>query len=209
MSTPLHVMVRFGHWEEILQEPDISEARLLSRAQRHYARGVAFSALGRTTEARKEQADFEVAAALVPEDWKVGSNPAPNVLNIAREMLKGELLWREGDREGAFAALAEGARLEDEMVYDEPPGWMLPVRHAWGALLMADGQAVEAEKIYRADLARHPANGWSLLGLREALAAQDRTGESEQVDGDLTRAWFRSDIEANSSCFCEPGLAAL
>jgi hypothetical protein len=30
--------------------------------------------------------------------------------------------------------------LEDKLVYDEPPGWMHPVRHALGALLIADGK---------------------------------------------------------------------
>nr|QMS48161.1 TPR domain protein [uncultured bacterium] len=168
---------------------------------------MACSALGRTADARAEQAAFEAAAARVPADWKVGNNPAPAVLDLARHMLEGELLWREGDRAGAFAALEAGARLEDEMVYDEPPGWMQPVRHAWGALLMADDRPVEAEQVYRDDPERHPDNGWSLLGLREALEAQGRTGEADQADAALTRAWFRAEVEPRSSCFCEPGAA--
>jgi len=47
MATALHVMVRFGHWEAILREPEPPAYRLLSRAQRRYARGVALAALGR------------------------------------------------------------------------------------------------------------------------------------------------------------------
>ena len=54
------------------------------------------------------------------------------------------------EREGAFATLREGVAAEDGLVYDEPPGWMLPVRHALGALLMSAGRYAEAEEVYLA-----------------------------------------------------------
>jgi tetratricopeptide (TPR) repeat protein len=205
MTTKLHVLVRFGHWEEILREPAPPAYRLLSVAQRHYARGVALSALGRTSEARVELVAFESAAAAVPEDWKVGANDSKEVLGLAHAMLRGELLWREGEQDEAFEVLQAGAQLEDQLVYDEPPGWMQPVRHAYGALLMAADHAARAAAVYREDLERNPGNGWSLLGLQKALAAQGSSGEAASVAADLALAWERSDVEANSSCFCEPG----
>jgi tetratricopeptide (TPR) repeat protein len=208
MSTPLHVMIRFGRWEEILAEPAPPAWRLLSVAQYHYARGVPLSALGRTDEARVEREAFEEAAVRVPEDWVVGANPSKEVLGLARQMLKGELLWREGAVEEAFEAMAEGCRLEDELVYDEPPGWMQPVRHAFGALLMADGRAAEAETIYREDLQRNPGNGWSLLGLQQALAAQGKTDDAEAAAEQLADVWQRADVRPSSSCYCEPGRAS-
>lgn len=206
MATSLHVMVRFGHWEAILQEPEPPAYRLLSRAQRHYARGVALAALGRPAEARVEQAAFEQLAARVPEDWNVGSNPSREVLGLARQMLEGEISWREGQIERAFDVLREGARLEDQLVYDEPPGWMQPVRHAFGALLMAAGRYAEAEAVYREDLERNPGNGWSLLGLEKALAAQGRTTAAGAVAQELAAAWARADVQPRSSCYCEPAL---
>ena len=57
------------------------------------------------------------------------------VLPIAAAMLEGELAFREGRQNEAFAALRRGVALEDALVYDEPPAWMLPVRHSLGALL--------------------------------------------------------------------------
>jgi tetratricopeptide (TPR) repeat protein len=42
MPTALHVMIRFGKWDEILDEPEPEAWRLFSRAERHFARSVAF-----------------------------------------------------------------------------------------------------------------------------------------------------------------------
>ena len=167
--------------------------------------GVAFAALGHTEHAREEQEKFEKAAAKVPEEWRAGANPSQEVLGLARQMLEGEISWREGKHEEAFAAMAEGARLEDELVYDEPPGWMQPVRHAYGALLMAADRPADAERIYREDLERNPGNGWSLLGLQQALTAQDQRAAADEAGAALAAVWSRADVRTGSSCFCEPG----
>ena len=208
LSTPLHVMIRFGRWEELLEEPEPPEFRLLSRAQRHYARGVALAATGRTGEAREEQAAFESLAKQVPAKWTVGNNSSASVLDLCRHMLDGEILFREGRRDEAFAMLRKGADLEDALVYDEPPGWMQPVRHALGALLLSSERAAEAEEVYRQDLRQNPENGWSLLGLEQALAAQGGSPEIAQVRARRASAWQRADVEPGSSCYCEPGKPA-
>jgi hypothetical protein len=45
---------------------------------------------------------------------------------------------------------------EDKLRYSEPSDWVVPVRHALGAFLLKDGQATEAEAVYREDLRRWP-----------------------------------------------------
>lgn len=204
MPTSLHVLIRFGKWEQVLSEPDYPEWRLMSRATYSYARSVACSALGRTDQAREEMAEFERRVALVPEDWYVFNNKVHDVLPIARAMMQGELLFREGRREEAFAILRKGIEHEDALVYDEPPAWMLPVRHALGALLMADGRYQEAEVIYREDLERNRNNGWALTGLRASLLEQHRADEARALDEPLALAFDRCDVNVTSSCFCEP-----
>ena len=105
-----------------------------------------------------------------------------------------------------FISLREAVRLEDELVYDEPPGWMQPVRHALGALLLDAGRADEAEQVYREDLARNPANGWSLLGLEQSLRAQSKgLDEADALAAARAEAWARSDANPTSSCYCAPG----
>jgi tetratricopeptide (TPR) repeat protein len=205
MPTTFHVLIRFGRWEEILEEPERPEFRLVTRAVRRYARGVALSALGRTEEARAEIEAFDRAIAEVPEDWWIFNNRVHQVLPIARAMLEGELAFREGRLDESFAALRRGIAAEDALVYDEPPAWMLPVRHALGALLMSAGRYAEAEAVYREDQLRNRGNGWSLLGLRLALEAQGRNAEAETLAPKIAAAWARADVKPTSSCLCEPG----
>lgn len=208
MATPFHVLIRFGKWDDVLKEPVRPDYRLVTNAVRHYARGIAYSALGRTAEARREVELFEKAAAAIPSDWWVFNNKIDTVLPIARHMLQGELLFREGRRSEAFEHLRQAVAYEDSLVYDEPPAWMLPVRHALGALLMSDGQYGEAEKVYREDLRKNPKNGWGLLGLQQALRAQGRDSEAAELDDALAAAWRRRDVSPTSSCYCEPGPVA-
>jgi tetratricopeptide (TPR) repeat protein len=205
MPTTFHVMIRFGRWEEILKEPEPPEFRLVSRAVRRYARGIALSALGRTEEARREIEAFDAAIALVPEDWWIFNNKIDQVLPIARAMLEGELTFREGRLDYAFQVLRGGVAAEDALVYDEPPGWMLPVRHALGALLMSAERYEEAEDVYRADQRLNRDNGWSLLGLRLSLEAQGRHDEAAAIAPRVDEAWKRVEIRPTSSCLCEPG----
>ena len=51
-------------------------------------------------------------------------------------MLEGEIAYREGRYEECFCLLRSAVALSDALVYDEPWGWMQPVRHALGALLL-------------------------------------------------------------------------
>jgi tetratricopeptide (TPR) repeat protein len=205
MPTPLHVLVRFGKWQEILAEPEAPEFRRFSRAARHYARGVALANLRRPEEARAELAAFDAESAQVPESWTVGNNPAHVVLPLARAMLVGEILHAEGKPDEAFASLRQGVQREDDLVYDEPPAWLQPVRHALGALLLDAGRAPEAEAVYRADLEKNPGNGWSLLGLEQALRAQDpASAEADALAAARKAAWARSDVQPTSSCYCAP-----
>ena len=149
-------------------------------------------------------ARFEAQVKNVPEDWWVFSNKAHDVLPIGRQMLKGELAYREGKLEKAWAALREAIRLEDNLVYDEPPGWMIPVRHSMGALLMEAGHYKEAEKLYREDQKDHPKNGWSLLGLKQSLEAQGRKEEAMVLVPQIDEAWKRVAERPTSSCLCAP-----
>ncbi|MBO6513764.1 MAG: tetratricopeptide repeat protein [Phycisphaerales bacterium] len=204
MPNSLHVMIRFGKWEEVLEEPDYPEYRLMSRATWAYSRSVACSALGRTEQARAEMAEFERRMAEVPEEWYVMNNPVGNILPIARAMMRGELLYREGRKEEAFAVMREGIEHEDRLIYDEPPAWMLPVRHALGALLVESGEYAQAEGLYREDLEINRGNGWALVGLREALVGQGKMGEAMRLDDPIAAAFADADTVVESSCFCAP-----
>lgn len=208
MPTTHHVLIRFGKWNEILAEPEPESWRLLSRVERHFARSVALSALGRTNDARREIQLLDEVTRSLTDDWKMGNNPAKEVAAIAKTMAEGELAFRENQRDRAFELLRKAVTMEESLRYDEPPGWMQPVRHALGALLLADGKAAEAEGVYRADLVRHPNNAWSLLGLQQSLQKQGKNAQAVALNDQVRSAWAGADVKPVASCFCHPDARA-
>jgi tetratricopeptide (TPR) repeat protein len=204
MPTTFHVLLRFGKWEQVLLEPEYEDWRLVSVATRFYARSIANSALGRTSEAREEMELFFQAVNDIPDEWYVFNNQIAKVMPIATAMLRGELLYREGRFDEAFATLRSGIEAEDALVYDEPPAWMLPLRHALGALLMGNKRFEKAEAVYLEDLKRNRNNGWALLGLQKSLLAQGRDDEAQALEARLEAAWIDADVVPHSSCYCEP-----
>lgn len=205
MGLSYHVLVRFGRWQEILREPAPAPELLATNADWHYARGIALAALGRVDEAAFEQIAFEGACAKVPAEYQHGTNSARAVLDVAREMLAGELEYRRGLHQSAFEHLRRAIEIDDGLHYDEPWGWMMPARHPLGALLLEQGRVEEAEQVYREDLARHPENGWALFGLEECLRRQGRTQEAAQTKKRFEGAWSRADTQLVASCFCRTG----
>ncbi|WP_442482685.1 tetratricopeptide repeat protein [Aeoliella sp. SH292] len=202
MPTAMHVMVRFGQWDEVLAEPEYADYLPMSRAVRHYARTIAYAATGRVKEAEAERELFKAAAAAVPETNLLFQNKSRAVLEVADAMIDGEIAYRKGEFDAAFDHLREAVRRDDGLNYDEPWGWMQPARHALGALLLEQKRYAEAEKVYREDLERHPHNPWALHGLAEALMEQDELVEAREIATECQQACERADVKINRSCFC-------
>lgn len=206
LATPLEVLVRFGRWDDILAEPLHPPAEKFTHAFQRAARGIAFAAKGDPAAARREQALYLAAAQAVPADQiAAGNNTCRDVLAIVTHMLEGEILVREDNQvDAGLAELRAAVALEDKLRYDEPPGWMIPVRHSLGAALMTHRRYPEAEQVYRADLARLPGNGWSLFGLMESLEMQQQGTEAQVVRAQFNKVWTKADVSISSSCLCLP-----
>ncbi|MGW0812066.1 hypothetical protein ACWD00_02215 [Streptomyces viridiviolaceus] len=213
LAMRVHVLIRFGRWADILELPLPADPRLycVTTAMLHYARGVALAATGRVAEAEAERTLFREAVARVPETRTLFNNTCVDILAVAAAMLDGELEYRKGDHDAAFAALRRSIELDDSLPYDEPWGWMQPTRHAYGALLLEQGRVAEAEAVYRADLGlddtlprplQHPGNVWSLHGLHECLLRLGRQGEARIVAQQLQLAAALADVPVEASCFC-------
>jgi tetratricopeptide (TPR) repeat protein len=207
VATPYEVLIRFGRWDDILAEPDHPEFMVFTRAFHHAARGIAYAAKGDVQSARAEQKAFLEASKLVPADDVFGNNPCQALLAVATPMLEGEILIREGKLDEGLSQLRAAVNAEDSLRYDEPPGWILPVRHSLGANLMQAGRYAEAEQVYRADLARLPENGWSLFGLARSLERQKKSDEAALVEARFQKMWAKADVQITSSCLCQPGIA--
>ena len=209
-AMPMEVMVRFGMWDRILKEPDRYPDYMTStRAFHHAARAIAYAAKGDPGSARKEQAIFLEKAKLVPKEESFGNNPATDLLALTQHMTEGEILVREDQLEAGLAELREAIKMEDALKYDEPPGWLIPVRHSLGATLIRHGRFAEAQQVYREDLAKLPDNGWALYGLAESLRAQKKNPEEAQAtEAKFAKIWAKADTQITSSCFCQPAKVA-
>ena len=133
------------------------------------------------------------------------NNPAEGIVATAAPMLEGEILVREGKLDEGIAKLREAVKAEDVLKYDEPPGWILPIRHSLGATLMKEKRYAEAEQVYREDLTRLPENGWSLFGLAQSLRRQSKPDEAVALETRFQKIWANADMAINSSCLCQPG----
>ncbi len=206
VAMPYEVLIRFGRWNDILEMDMPPDYLPFTIALHHAARGVALAAEDNPSEARAEQTAFLKAKAAVPEEWIIGNNTCADVLEVVTHMLEGEISYREGEVDEGLAALRSAANLEDQLRYDEPPGWILPVRHALGATLMQERRFAEAEAVYQEDLKRRPENGWSLFGLSECLRLRGEVSEAAPVAERFAKMWAKADLKINSSCLCQPGL---
>lgn len=202
LAMPLYTMVRFGMWDEVLAESAPDPGRKFLTGIDHYAKGLALTAKKRLDEA---QAKLDALVALMQDkalgEVRVGSSPARPVLEIAQEILAGELAGARGDHDKAISHLERAVRLQDGLNYTEPPDWYYPVRHSLGAALLDAGKAAEAETVYWQDLKQYPGNPYSLFGLWQSFKAQ---GKNEQAASALQlcrNSWAQADRQLTSSRF--------
>ena len=193
-------LVTFGRWDEILAEPAPGDSIPFFTGMTWYARGVAYAAKADEPNARRMLARLKDVAESFPK------NDNGTALAIAVQALQGEIALRGaggGKPKDAVRFFTEATRLEGTLYYNEPPTWYYPMRQSLGKALLAAGDAVGAERVYREDLKRFPENGWSLIGLVQSLEAQ---GKSKVVEAGLTRAvfdaaWKNADVKLTSSRF--------
>jgi tetratricopeptide (TPR) repeat protein len=209
----VHVYIRFGKWQDIIDGPMPDEPGLfvVTTALWHYAKGVAYAATGDVANGAKQQRRFLEAWERVPVGRIVFNNECRDILKVADAMLSGELEYRRQHYDAAFAHLRRAVALYDSLNYTEPWAWMQPPRHALGALLLEQGHVVEAAQVYRADLglddtlvrpSQHPGNIWSLHGLAECYQRLGQSAEAATIEQQLAAAQTVADIPVNSSCFC-------
>lgn len=202
LSMPLYTMVRFGMWEEILQEPKPGDNAVYWIGIWHYARGMAYVHTDQLNSAAAELGAIE-DIMIDPQSTEtlIGYSNATNLLRIASNVVAGELKAKHEDWDGAVVHLDRAVRLEESLLYSEPPDWYYPVRHTLGAVLLEAGRADEAERVFWQDLKRSPENGFALNGLAQSLRAQGKDDAARVIQERFELAWTEADVELESSRF--------
>jgi len=189
-------LVRFGRFDEVLEVTNRPRGEVqgglwdFAQGYAHLRQGNADFAdlyLGRV----KKLAGSSTAA--------FRRHSAKNLLGIAAGILEGEIRRTAGDLGGAIESFRRAVDLEVALEYDEPEPLPFSPRHWLGAALVEHRKFDEAAEVYRADLKEHPRNGWSLLGLKQALAGKGIT--SPEVDAEFAASWARADTWIRSSRF--------
>lgn len=198
---PLLTMIRFGQWQPILATPQPDLDLKYPRGIWHYARGLAYTAQDQVTQAQQEleqlnalAEDAELAKVTI---WDL--NTTQNILQVATEVLRGEIAAKQGDSQNAIAIFSQAVTLEDALNYNEPEDWSIPTRQYLGVALLKNQDFTAAEQVYREDLAIYPHNGWSLFGLKQSLESQGKETEAQKIQQKFVLAWQYADIQLTAS----------
>jgi tetratricopeptide (TPR) repeat protein len=196
--TLLYTLVRFSRWDDILRQPAPPKDLRYTTGIWHYARALAYTAKDRPDSAAVERDKLVAIAKATPAEQMLNLNSARSLLTIAQAHLAGEMAAKQGRIDEAETQLKLAVKEEDELTYDEPPAWYMPMRQRLGAIQLDAGRPVRAEKVFRADLDHRPENGWSLYGLAQSLKAQNKTKEAAKIEERFARAWSNADVKALS-----------
>ena len=196
-TIPLLSYVRFGKWDEILNFPKPTSEFKYSQGIYHYARGMAYAANEELEKA--EAVEARIKDIDVKEDVRAGGQPSGLLLDIANELLLGQIEFSKNNFSLASKYFVSAVDLQDTLPYTEPPFWYYPSRQSLGNSLMKEGKASAAENVYKRDLKDYPRNGWSLYGLTLALKEQGKLQEAEEVHKKFKHIWQLSDIELKAS----------
>src|SRR5216683_5723311 len=192
MTIPIAVDVRFHKWDEILKMAKPDPEMKIMTVFWHFARGMAQAAKSKVNEAEAEYQVVSDAEKNTPEDVVFAmpvNNKAKDVLKIARDVLGAKIALVKKDNASAMAQLQDAISVQDSLKYNEPEDWFFPVRESLGAVLLLNGDAAGAEKVFREDLDRHPRNPRSLFGLEAALKAQKRDYDAAFVQKRFQASW--------------------
>ncbi len=199
-TIPLLALTQFGHWDEVLAEPQPPENLEYSNAIWHYVRATAYARKGDVDAAR---AEHEKLIPLREEADVVFLDsiyyPATMLLTIADALVRGEIAMAEENYNEAVVQFNVAVETQDELPYTEPPFWYYPTRQSLGKAMLAAGDPGGAELVYKVDLDHFPRNGWSMYGLIQALEAQGKDAGS--VREQFEKIWAQADVTLSASRF--------
>jgi tetratricopeptide (TPR) repeat protein len=193
---PLMIDLRFHRWDEILKLPEPRVERKLLRAFWQFARTMALAGQGKLNEAAAEQKQFELLRTTMPAESRyIINNKSSDILVLAAATLDAQLAWARGEKEKSIREWRRAVEIESTLQYDEPSPWFYPVRESLGAALLRNGQAKEAEAVFREAIDKRPRDGRLLFGLSQSLLVQKRDNEAALVEQQFQAAWTNATVK--------------
>lgn len=188
MIVPLEVYLYFHKWNDLLNYdlPNKDNAAVL--AYWHYTRAIAFAHLGNPQASSQEYDLMLQAKERIPSNEIIAQNPSKKIIEIADLMFQAEMAGIHKDYKCQIELLKRAVAIQEQMDYDEPPAWFMPIRVQLGKAYLKQGQYCEAEIVFREALKRLDRNGRLLYGLSLSLKGQGREWDLYWVNREAANA---------------------
>ena len=200
--TPLLHYIRFGKWDELLNQSRPPKENIYGNILYRFARGMALANRSRLAEAKQELSEMQLlmkdSSMLIP---LTPFSPVIEGAITAENLLIGTIALKENRIPDAIVAFDKAVVTEENMIYTEPRDWLLNPKHFAGNAYLENKDGVNAEKIFRKDLLNNNENGWALYGLYKALLLQKKNTEASKVLERYNLAFANADIKIESSVY--------
>jgi len=192
----------FGKWQALLAEPAPPTGRVYLNGAWHYFRGSAFTGLGELDKAENELGVLTaISRDAALKDVLYRANSAAPILAMLCRALSGEISMTRGQSGDAVLAFEQAVRMQDALIFNEPPDWPQSMRLYLGAALLRAGRDKDAEVVYREELRGFHDNGWALFGLWQSVRAQARNADAKEIRERFDRAWKNADVVLSAPVF--------
>jgi tetratricopeptide (TPR) repeat protein len=184
---PLEIYLYFHQWKEILDYKLPAQSPTL-QTYWHFCRAMAYASTGDVESALQESNLMKLAKQQIPPAETISNNPASKVLEVAETLLSATIARVQNHPEKFMDDLHQAIALQDQLYYDEPPAWTIPLRQTLGAALLRQEKYAEAENVFKHALRSLQRNGRSLFGLWLSLKGQERPIDAYWVKREMTAA---------------------
>jgi len=200
--TPVFNQIRFGKWDDILQEPQPDKSHIYSSVIYHFARSIAYS---RKNDRAAASTELDAMREFMKDSLlNIPMTPfsAPSVgAEVAHMLLLGVIHEDKNLLDGAIKYYKKADSIESKMVYNEPRDWILNPKQFLGNAYLLKGDGRNAEKIFNADLKNNNENGWALYGLYKSLLLQKKNADAAIVSARFKKAFAHADVKINSPVY--------
>ena len=200
--TPVLVNIRFGKWDKLLQEAKPDASQVYANILYRFGRGMALANQSKIADARHELEEMQTL--MTDTNLLIPLTPFSAAIDgavVASKLLSGTIALKEKKINDAIIDFSAAVNVEQNMVYNEPRDWLLNPKHYLGNAQLADGNGINAEKTFNADLKNNHENGWALYGLYKALLLQKKNPETAKVLARFKAAFSKADIKITSPVY--------
>jgi tetratricopeptide (TPR) repeat protein len=193
-----------GKWNDILNDTTLINADWsYASVINDFVKGMAYAKTGNIPEAEKHLSSLQekMNDTVLQVKFAPYSSTPYECSIVAENILSATISFEQKKYDAALSTIQKATTAEDKLLYAEPKEWMLPARQYLGAYLLQLNKAKEAEKVYRKDLVWNPGNGWSLLGLYQSLAAQNKITDAAPYKPRYMNSFSHADVLPTTSAY--------